>query len=56
MPLSFGIPLGFLVIVVGGILFFATSYKKAAKVYMAAGLVISVLTFILLVLALNSQM
>ena len=56
MPLSFGIPLGFLVIVIGGILFFATSYKKTAKVVLGIGLVISILTFILVVMALNSQM
>jgi glucose uptake protein GlcU len=56
MPLSFMIPLGILVTVLGAILFFATRYKKTAKVVMGVGLVISILAFILLVLALNSQM
>jgi len=56
MPFSFGIPLGFMVIVIGAILFFTTRYKKTAKVVMGVGLVISILTFILLMLALNSQM
>jgi len=56
MPLSFGIPIGFMVVIVGAILFFATRYKKTAKVVIGVGLVIAVLTFILIVLALNSQM
>lgn len=56
MPLSFGIPIGFMVVIIGAILFFATRYKKAAKVVIGVGLVIAVMTFILIVLALNSQM
>lgn len=56
MPLSFGIPIGFMVVIVGAILFFATQYKQTAKVLIGVGLVITVLTFILIVLALNSQM
>jgi hypothetical protein len=56
MPLSFGIPISFMVVIVGAILFFATRYKKTAKVVIGVGLVIAVLTFILIVLALNSQM
>jgi hypothetical protein len=56
MPLSFGIPIGFMVIVIGAILFFTTWYKRIAKVMIGVGLVITVLTFILIVLALNSHM
>ncbi len=55
MPFSFGIPLGFMVIVIGAPLF-TTRYKKTAMVVMGVGLVISILTFILIMLALNSQM
>jgi len=56
MPISFGIPIGFMVVIVGAILFFATRYKKTVKVVIGVGLVITVLTFILIVLALNLQM
>jgi hypothetical protein len=56
MPLSFGIPIGFMVVIVGAILFSATRYKQIAKVVIGVGLVITVFTFILIVLTLNSQM
>ncbi len=56
MPLSFGIPLGLVIVVVGAILFFATRYKKTAKVVLGVGVAVTVLTFIAIVLALNSQM
>jgi len=56
MPLSFGIPLGLAIIVVGAILFFATRYKKTAKVVFGVGVVVTVLTVILVVLVSNSQM
>jgi cytochrome c biogenesis protein CcdA len=56
MPLTFGILIGFLVIVIGAILLLATRYKKTAKVVIGVGLVITGLTFILIFLALNSQM
>ncbi len=56
MPLSFGIPLGLLIVVVGIILFFATKYKKTAKVVFGVGMAVAILTFILIVLASNSQM
>ncbi len=55
MPLSFGIPLGLLIAVVGAILFFATRYKPTAKVVLGVGVAVTVLTFILIVLAVNSM-
>ncbi len=56
MPLSFGIPLGLVIVVVGAILFFATRHKKTAKVVLGVGVVVTLLTFFLIVLAVNSQM
>ena len=56
MPLSFAIPLGLLIAVVGAILFFATRYKKTAKVVFGVGVAIAILAFILVLLAVNSQM
>ena len=56
MPLSFGIPLGFIIMVVGAILLFATRYKKIAAAVLGIGLVITLLTLILIILAVNSQM
>ena len=55
MPLSFGIPLGLLIAVVGAILFFATRYKQTAKIVLGVGVAVTVLTFILIVLAVNSM-
>ncbi len=56
MPVSFGIPLGLVIVVVGSILFFATRYKNTAKVVIGVGLVVTILTFILILLAANSRM
>lgn len=56
MPLSFGIPLGLTVVVAGAILFFATNYKKIAKVVLVIGVAVTLLTLILIVLVVNSQM
>jgi hypothetical protein len=56
MPLSFGIPLGVIILVAGTILFFATRYKMIAKAVLGIGVAITLLTLILIVLALNSQM
>jgi len=56
MPLSSGILLGLVVVVVGAILFFATNYKKMAKVVIGIGAVVTLLTLILIVLAVNSPM
>jgi len=56
MPLSFGIPLGLVIVLVGAILFFATKYKKTAKVVFGVGVAVTVLTVILVVLVSNSQM
>jgi len=55
MPLSFGIPLGLLIAVVGAILFFATRYKKVAMVVFGVGVLVAALTFILIFLAVNSM-
>jgi hypothetical protein len=38
------------------ILFFATNYKRAAQVVIGMGAIITILTVILIVLAVNSQM
>jgi hypothetical protein len=56
MPLSFLVPLGLLILVFGIVLFFVTSYKKAAKIMMGIGIAVTILTFLLIVLAVNSQM
>jgi hypothetical protein len=56
MPLTFGIPLGLTIVVAGAILFFATNHKKIAKVVLGIGVVVTLLTLLLIVLAVNSQM
>jgi hypothetical protein len=56
MPVSFGIPLGFVIVVVGAILYFFTSYKRAARLLMIAGAILTIFTLILIMLAVNSQM
>ena len=56
MPLSCGIPLGLTIVVVGAILFFATKNKPLAKVLLGIGLAVMILTFIMIVLAVNSPM
>jgi hypothetical protein len=56
VPLTFFIPLGLILVVVGTILFFATRNKTAAKIVIGIGVVITILTFLLIVLAVNSQM
>ena len=53
MPLSFGIPLGLILFVAGAILFFATNYKKIAKVVLGIGVVVTLLTLILIVLVVS---
>jgi hypothetical protein len=56
MPLTFGIPLGLLVIVIGIVLFLFTRYKKAGWVIMGIGIGITVVMLLLIVLVINSQM
>ncbi len=56
MPLTFGIPLGVIIVVVGAILFFATKQKKIAKVVLGIGVAVTILSFFLIVLAVNSSM
>ncbi len=56
MPLSFGIPLGLLIVLAGAILFFATKYKKVAKVILIIGMAITLLTLFLILLVVNSPM
>ena len=56
MPITFFIPLGLVLVVVGAILFFVTRYKKAAKIMIGIGVAVTILTFLLIVLAVNSQM
>ena len=56
MPLSFGIPLGILVILVGAVLLFATNTKRLAKITIGIGVVITLLTLTLIILAVNSPM
>ena len=56
MPLSFGIPLGLTIVVVGAILFLTPKYKKIATVVLEIGVAVALLTLVLIVLAVNSQM
>ena len=56
MPLSYGVPLGLVILVFGAILLFVTRYKKMAKIVIGFGGAIAVLTIILIVLAANSNM
>jgi hypothetical protein len=45
-----------LIAVTGGILFFATKYKVIARLFLAGGLALTLLTLLLIVLAVNSGM
>jgi len=56
MPLSFAIPFGFVMVILGAILFFTTRYKRAAKIVIGVGIVIALLTVIFILLAAKSQM
>jgi len=56
LPVSFGIPLGLVIALVGAILFFVTKYKRTAKIMIGVGLAVAILTFILILLAANSPM
>ena len=56
MPFSYGIPLGLILAVAGAILFFATRYKRAAKVVLGVGVAITIVVIILIVVAANSPM
>ncbi|MEJ5202771.1 MAG: hypothetical protein WHV66_11115 [Anaerolineales bacterium] len=55
IPLSFGVPLGLLVALVGAILFFVTKRKKVAAVVFSVGLTITAATVIPIRLALSSM-
>ena len=56
MPFSLALPLGLVIALVGAILFFVTKYKRAAKVMIGLGAAVAILTFILILLAVNSRM
>jgi hypothetical protein len=56
MPLSFGIPLGLFIAVIGAFLLWATKYKKMAKAVLGIGVAATLVTLILIVLAVNSTM
>jgi len=56
MPLSFGLIVGLLVVVVGVILSLATQQKKIAMVVIGVGATMALLTLAALVLAVNSRM
>jgi hypothetical protein len=56
MPLTFGIPLGILIALVGMALYFATRRKRAALLLVGLGAVIMAFTFVAVILALNSGM
>ena len=56
MALSLGIPFGLIIVVIGAILFFATNHKRAAKVILSVGAVMALLTFVLIILVVNSSM
>ena len=55
MPLSLVLPLGLIIALAGVILFFVTSYKRAAKVLIGLGLAVDILTFLVILLATNSM-
>ncbi len=56
MPLSFGILLGFIILFTGVILHVATHHKKFAKILMGIGVIISLATGVIIVMAVNSSM
>lgn len=56
MPFSFAIPLGVIIMIIGTSLFFATSYRKAAKIVLSIGAVVTLFALAVIVLAANSQM
>lgn len=56
MPLSFGIPLGIIAILVGVVLFFAANNRRLAKTVMGVGVVITLLTLLLIVFVISSPM
>lgn len=56
MPLSCGIPLGIIVAIMGLILYFATNYKKTAKLMVGIGVFITVLAIGAITLVMNSSM
>ena len=56
MPLSFGVLVGLLTVVVGAILYMATPQKKAALAVVCVGAVVALFTLAVLVLAVNSGM
>ncbi len=56
MSLSSGIPIGVLITIVGGILFYTTKHKKIAKIIFGIGIGVSLLAIGIIVLAVNSSM
>lgn len=56
MPLSFGILLGMLIAFSGAVLYFASAYKRLAKVLVGIGLAISLVIVVIIALAVNSSM
>ena len=56
MPFSFAVPLGVIIMIIGATLFFATKYRKAAKVVLGVGIVVTLFALAVIVLAVNSQM
>ena len=56
MPLSFGLPLGMIILVAGAIMLLATKHKTAAKVILGIGAAVALLTLIVILLAVNSNM
>lgn len=56
MPLSFGLPLGLIVLAAGAIMLFATEHKTAARIILGIGAAVTLLTLIVILLAVNSNM
>ncbi|MBC8504053.1 MAG: hypothetical protein ISR58_17450 [Anaerolineales bacterium] len=56
MPLSFGLPVGIIIILVGLILYYSTSYKKMAKIILGIGATLAILTVGAFILVMNSSM
>ncbi len=56
MPLTYGIPLGLLIVLIGALLSIVSKHKKLARLVMIAGGALTLLVILMVVLAANSGM
>ncbi len=56
MPLSFGIPLGLVIAVVGTVMFRATTYRRVSLVMIGLGATVVLGTLVMIAMAVNSGM